>query len=92
MKRIIALIFCLIATLLLVHIQPECVEVAECGPDAEIECCALIYCLSQNEISERPSDLSSPVPSRKIYIPFKINMVKRIVRFTDRSLYCVFRE
>lgn len=92
MTRAVAIISCLIATLLLVHVHVECGEIAEYEPENEVECCAVVYSLSQSEILEKHPEVLKCFCIRTRLCRVSVKPQERVSGLPARILNCVFRE
>lgn len=92
MTRAIAIISCLIAALLPVAVQAECIEATEGEPEAETECCIAVCSLSQSEVEEQLPAIPSPLMAgfRREHVLPKAN--GDIIHLPVRILHCMFRE
>lgn len=92
MIRAIAIISCLIATLFLVPVQDECIEIPEYELETEIECCIVCNNLSQSQIAEEQPKLllASDIVRHHTFVSLKIQ--KQAFHLPARILNCVFRE
>ncbi len=92
MTRAIAIISCLIASLFLVPVQADCLEIYEGESETAIECCVIANGMSRAEISEDISDnrINIPRSSRDIDVSSKVKII--LPHLSVRILHCVFRE
>lgn len=92
MARAIAIISCLIATLFLVPVQGDCCEVPEYELETEIECCVIVNCLSQLQVTEKLPELSLVSDMVRHHVCVNVRIQRLYFHQSTRILNCVFRE